>query len=254
MKKNNLESEIDFLQELTLGDINFLLNFEYNLREHKNVFFELRYRVDEYINVHKKHEMEFIVYDTKGTDIGKIVMDDFRVSVNPYITNKTYLNLMNSRFGGRQHGKYTDQYPYYLQSKIYRQVKEILKKSITANQILEAVSNYLNVKVNLQKNDGQDLLTFLKSKRFLEYIKKSIEKVSEISNQIKINNKLRKEGVKVRKNNKLKLSTAQACYAKINNRDDFINHVDANLKSEKSKDLFYSFMTGRPVNYQPWFK
>lgn len=248
---NNLEREIDFLQEMTLGEINFMLNFEYNLQNQKFYFCKQRYRVIEYINVHKRHEMELVVLDTETEEVGKIIMDDYHVSANPYIKNKTYINLMNSKFGGEKYGNYKNNYPHYLQSKIYRQVKDILNKKdkMTVSQILKAISIYLNVEINLdlKDDDYHGLFSFIKSKELIEYVKKSINNIPTILNEIKRNNFIKQKGINFGRKNEIKVSLVQACYASINDKMTFINKVNNSIRNDEFKKIFHSFRTGRPL-------
>lgn len=185
MTKILLRSEIEDLQEMPLKQINFMLNFQYNLKNPHN--YVERYRVYKYINIANRHQMEFIVLDKFTKSFGKIIMDDYRVSHNPYISSKVYANLMNSRNVNQNKNQtvYQRNYPKYLQSKYYGQIKKIMRnknKKVGIKEIIKAIEKQLNVavEINLLDDDFKGLLTYVKSKDFLAQIEKSIEKAESV--------------------------------------------------------------------------
>lgn len=176
------------IRNMTKENVEFMLNFEEIVKT--KVSTPYRYKIYKCLNPMKEDTaIEFKILDTKENKIYKIIMDDFIVSVNPFMSNKTYIQLMNRRFArpyDERKSVYQNRYARYLQSQLVERLTTIAKKvdkqkiQLKFDEIIDYIDKSLgfkdeNVKRFLKSKakDIEQLIKIVASAEFKNYIKES---------------------------------------------------------------------------------
>lgn len=160
------------IKNMAKRHIEFMLNFDEIVKTKVNS--EYRYKIFKLLNpVAEQTALEFKILDTKEKKLYKIIMDDYTVSINPFLSNKTYIQLMNkkfSRFSIDGQSTYQNRFAKYLQEQLIGRLKAIVK-NVDDKKIQLKFSEIIDY---IEKSLG------FKDKEAKKYLKKHAKNIEQL--------------------------------------------------------------------------
>ena len=169
----------------SMSNLEFLFNFEDIVKNKINPV-DYRYKIIKVDKLFDRYRLYLTVKDTKDMQNYKIVLDDFYVTKNPFLSNNTLQNLMNTKYFKSSHldTSYFTRYKKDLKTKILEQLIRIKKreekneKSYELKLIIDAMLQSIKIKKadfskKFRGKNLNSLISFVKTKEFLELLSKS---------------------------------------------------------------------------------
>lgn len=170
------------IMNMSISNLEFLLNFQEIAKTKINPL-EYRYKILKADKLYDNFRLYLTIKDTQEDKQYKIVLNDFKVTKNPFLSNKTLQNLMNEKYS-KSSGldySYMTRYKKFIRSKIRKQLISIKSKQEKqqGEYDLKTITDALIQSLGIRRTDftrrfrGKDLnslILFSDKQSFLEML------------------------------------------------------------------------------------
>ncbi len=191
---------ISRIGRLSKESIEFLINFEEIMKTKINPR-NYRFKIDKTVEPFNNNVVKLKIKDCLSKKSYGIILDDYAISVNPFLSQKTYRQLMNYKWNTKDWKEnlsyYEKGYITYLRYLILSRLKQIKTKiekgklDLKLSEIIRYTEQSLKVREGTIRqvysgNDFKSLIDFVKSPEFLEVIKAS-KKFASFRKEVQLN-------------------------------------------------------------------